>query len=127
MEKYIAVTSVNSSNKPESFVFCSSCKTFSDFSCPKSTSKATSVSFGGSRYLSVSAGELISIFNLKKRGRVKLLTLPTVNSATRQQNSCTKAVISGYVVAAASKLDRLLYIFQLKDQVPSPARLAPIG
>jgi hypothetical protein len=63
---------------------------------------------------------------LKKRGRVKLLTLPTVNSATRQQNSCTKAVISGYVVAAASKLDRLLYIFQLKDQVPSPARLAPI-
>lgn len=119
----IAITPINhdgTASKP--LVFHSSCLDCSDrtFTCSKTASEATSVSFEGNKHPCVLAGSDISIFDLEKGARVELLKLPTL---------CSKTCMSGSQVAAASKSDESVYIYQLKGSAWSttPTILSPFS
>ena len=111
----ISISSVeDKSSTLKSLAFHSSRNKFSDSPSPTSpSSNATSVSFGGSRYLCVADND-ISIFDLKKYGRVRKLSLSSVGSSYQQKRARIKACISGSVVAASSDLDATLYLYQLR-------------
>lgn len=115
----IAISSVDDeSSTLKSLAFHSSCNKFSDSPSPTSpSSNATSVSFGGSRYLCVADND-ISIFDLKKYGRVRKLSVPSIGSSYQQKSALIKACISGSVVATSSDLDATLYLYQLKGADP---------
>jgi WD40 repeat protein len=120
----IAITPINhDGTASKQLVFHSSCLDCSDtitFTCSKTASEATSVSFEGNKHLCVLAGSDISIFDLEKGARVELLKLPTL---------CSKTCMSGSQVAAASKSDESVYIYQLKGGAWSttPTILSPFS
>lgn len=120
---HVAVTSVNNilSLEDEPLTL------FSEYTLPATANAINppSISFGAkTRYLSVSSGNDILIFDNKRNGQVvRTFSLPATESSS--QNFCSKACIVGDLVAAASSSDAALYLFRLKESGMPPVRLYP--
>lgn len=120
----IVITTFNeqNDNNEERLAFHSSCSLLSDSPPFAYLSRASSLSFEGSRYLCCGMGHVISVFDLKKRGKVRSLDLP-IGSLIQQQNFRSKACISQSVVAAVSNHDAALYLYNLKGNHTEPTIL----
>eukprot|EP00970_Alexandrium_tamarense_P008086 scaffold1540_cov194-Alexandrium_tamarense.AAC.39 len=110
----IAIRSVHNQATTESF--SSSCIKFSESTLPNNQ-HATSVAFGGkSRYLCVAstnkntATSNVSVFDLKKKGRVRLYDVSTTLT-----EACIDPTDTFVVAASSSNIDGSIYLYQLAE------------